>query len=44
MYTTYPGKYSLEYYNSLTALSFKIKAVIRLFKIKRTAKSKYALG
>lgn len=44
MYTTYPGNYSLEYYKSLTELSIKIKALIRLSKIKRTAKTKYALG
>ncbi|MCW3081977.1 MAG: hypothetical protein JWR87_3407 [Segetibacter sp.] len=39
MYTTYAGNYSLEYYNSLTELSFKVKALIRLFKIKRTVKT-----
>jgi hypothetical protein len=44
MYTTYPGNYSLEYYNSLTNLSFKVKALIRLFKMKRIVKNKYALG
>jgi hypothetical protein len=44
MYTTYPGNYSLEYYNSLAQLSFRVKALIRLFKMKRTVKSKFALG
>ena len=44
MYTTYPGNYSLEYYKSLTELSFKIKALIRLIKIKRTMKGRYALS
>jgi len=43
MYTTYPGNYSLEYYNSAIELIIKAKALIRLFKIKRTIKSKYAM-
>lgn len=44
MYTTYAGNYSLEYYNSVTELSFKMAALIRLFKIKRIIKSKYSMG
>ena len=43
MYTTYPGNYSLEYYKSITELTVKIKALIRLFKLKRTVKNRYAV-
>jgi hypothetical protein len=42
MYITYPGNYSLEYYTALTELKFKVKALVRLIKIKRTVKTRYA--
>jgi hypothetical protein len=44
MYTTYAGNYSLEYYNSAVELQSKIKALLRLFRLKRLGRNRRGLA